>query len=165
MPFEQIGATTIRFRARDSDNRSSAWQQLDVRLVPVADRLNAEWDQTSFSVGVPVGTGYTFSATGLPEGVAINSNTGLISGTVGWNTAGVYTAIVTETGAGSSSSVTFQWKIVDYNGPPVVRNRLPFAINPGPQSNNEGDSVTLPLVASDPDLDPLTYDIVGLPAG
>jgi Zn-dependent metalloprotease len=54
---------------------------------------------------------YAWSATGLPPGLAINATTGLISGTP--TTAGTYSAVVTVSDQGKTSSVT-----------------VPFTINP-----------------------------------
>lgn len=41
----------------------------------------------------------------------------------------------------------------------------PSIVDPGTQTNDVGDSVNLPIVASDPDGDPLGYSASGLPAG
>ncbi|GIH08262.1 hypothetical protein Rhe02_63290 [Rhizocola hellebori] len=52
---------------------------------------------------------YTWSATGLPTGLSINSSTGLISGTA---RAGIYATTVTAVDAtGATSSAQFQWTI------------------------------------------------------
>ena len=44
-------------------------------------------------------------------------------------------------------------------------NNLPTISNPGAQSHIVGDTVNLPITASDPDGDTLTYSASGLPAG
>jgi hypothetical protein len=44
-------------------------------------------------------------------------------------------------------------------------NQAPDITNPGDQTNNEGDSVSLELSASDPDCDSLTFSASGLPTG
>jgi hypothetical protein len=55
-------------------------------------------------------TPYTWSATGLPTGLAINSSTGVISGSVG--RAATYTVTVTAVdAAGRSASTQFGWGV------------------------------------------------------
>jgi|GEM_PF-1850659 len=49
--------------------------------------------------------------------------------------------------------------------PPTASNEPPVAANPGPQSNVEGDTVSVPISAIDPDNDSLAYEATGLPAG
>ncbi|MFI7672136.1 S8 family peptidase [Actinophytocola sp. NPDC049390] len=58
---------------------------------------------------------YTWSATGLPSGIAINSGTGQMSGTP--TTAGTYTVTVTVTDSASrTGSATFTWTISPEGG-------------------------------------------------
>ena len=44
-------------------------------------------------------------------------------------------------------------------------NQPPVAQNPGDQTSAEGETVTLPIEASDPNSDPLTFSAANLPAG
>nr|WP_020519054.1 M14 family zinc carboxypeptidase [Catelliglobosispora koreensis] len=52
---------------------------------------------------------YTWSATGLPAGLSINSSTGQVTGTP--TTAGTSNVTITATGAGLSGSASFTWTV------------------------------------------------------
>jgi putative Ig domain-containing protein len=70
---------------------------------------------TSLTLTASGGTGtYTWSATGLPPGLSLNSSTGVISGTP--TTAGTYSVTVTATSSGNSGSATFTWTISPSGG-------------------------------------------------
>ncbi|MHB8736881.1 MAG: putative Ig domain-containing protein, partial [Terriglobales bacterium] len=104
----------------------------------------------------------TYDATNLPTGLSIDSNTGLISGTVDpTSTLGTpYAVSVTATDEATNltASQTFNWTINATNVAPVLTS-------PGNQTNAAGDVVSLSLAASDADGDSLTYTASGLPPG
>ncbi len=99
----------------------------------------------------------SFSATGLPTGLSIDSKTGVISGTIDpqASNGSPYTVTVFAYDSGKSSSVSFNWLVADSN-PPT------FSPING-QVSNEGDTITL---ATNPvDADPGTIQAIGLPPG
>ncbi len=99
----------------------------------------------------------SYSATGLPDGLSINSSTGLISGTI-TAAAQVFAVEVTVDDQTNTTSVNFNWTVTPDNDPPVVTN-------PGNQTNGEDDTVSLQIAATDADGDTLTYSAAGLPPG
>ena len=101
----------------------------------------------------------TYSATGLPAGLSINSGTGVISGTP--TTAGTSTVTVTATDTtGVKGSATFTWTVNAATGNTVT------VTNPGSQSGTVGTAASLQVSASDSASgQTLTYTATGLPAG
>ncbi len=129
-----------------------------IAISPPLDQSNALGDVVSVPVSATTATGdtLTYSATSLPPGVSINSSTGLISGTIA-NTASIttpYEVTVTVNDGAISASSSFVWTV----------GYLTLT-NPGDQTNASGDSVSLPLTASDNMGDALTYNANGLPPG
>jgi putative Ig domain-containing protein len=101
----------------------------------------------------------TYSATGLPAGLSINSSTGLISGTP--TTAGTNSVTVTATDTtGAHGSATFTWTISSTVGNTVT------VTNPGSQTGTVGTAASLQIAATDSASgQTLTYSATGLPAG
>src|SRR6202044_1891813 len=84
----------------------------------------------------------TYSATGLPAGLSVNSSTGLISGTP--TTAGTSTVTVTAKDAtGASGSASLSWTVNPAGGNTVT------VTNPGSQTSTVGTAVSLQMQASD----------------
>ncbi len=136
----------------------------DPVLDPIGAQSDAEGDTISLAVTAAdpnAGDVLTFSATGLPDGLTINSSTGAITGTVTQTaaTGSPYTTTVTvDDGVGGTDDETFQWDIAAVNVAPV-------ATNPGTQTSNEGDTVSVTIAATDADGDTLTFSATGLPTG
>jgi hypothetical protein len=78
---------------------------------------------TPLAIGAadPDGDALIYSATLLPSGVTINTATGVISGTVGFNAAATNAVQVTVTdGNGGTATAAFNWTIADSAPPPVA---------------------------------------------
>ena len=77
----------------------------------------------------------------------------------GINDAGQYDFSISVTDNKSAPITnTVHLTVLNVNAPPLVTN-------PGPQSSQIGDAISLAIVASDPDQDVLTYTAQNLPAG
>jgi YVTN family beta-propeller protein len=130
---------------------------------PIITSVAAQSSPRSFAASLqiqasdPDGNSLTYSATGLPTGLAINSSTGLISGTVSAKATATNTTAVTVNDGTLSASTSFTWATTA-PAPPVVAN-------PGSQSSPVGQGASLQISATDPQGAPLTYAATGLPAG
>ena len=102
----------------------------------------------------------SWSATGLPAGLSINSGSGLISGTVSASALALNAVTVTVSDGSLTASANFVWYAT---APPS--NAAPTVYDPGVQTTIRGSIVTLTPMATDPDGDTLTWTALGLPAG
>jgi hypothetical protein len=101
----------------------------------------------------------TFTATGLPTGLNLNSATRTVSGTL--QTAGTYNVAVTVSDGSLSVSRAFTWIV----SAQTATNQPPTLMQPPNQSGVVGSSAMLSLTASDPENAALTVTATGLPAG
>jgi hypothetical protein len=148
-----------------SDGSSSAvryftWTVNDpVSLADPGNQVSTNGDTVSLSLNASTTTssGLTFSATDLPAGLTLNATTGVISGTIATATDGPYVAYMTvsATDGTYSASRTMTWRVND----PVNLT------NPGLQSNEDGDTVSLQISASTSTTGTLSYSATGLPSG
>ena len=106
----------------------------------------------------PDGDTLTFGATGLPDGLALDSSTGAVTGTVSLVGSSSVEVSVAD-GRGGSDTASFTWDVID------IPNQSPTLVNPGNQSDFVGDAVSLTLSASDPDGGTLAFSASGLPTG
>ena len=154
-------ATVVASNGTAADSQSLYWTvNPRVAVTAIDGQLNVEGDTVSLQVDASeTGATLTYSATGLPTGLSINSSTGLISGTVATAVSGSFDVIVTASDGTYSSDVEFTWLIHHAN------NSAPTLTDPGMQPNTVGDYVSLQVTANDADDDTLTYSAEGLPYG
>ena len=133
-----------------------------VSVTNPGNQTNADNDTVSLPISASDQTGaaLSYTATGLPPGLAIDPTSGLISGTIGWtaDTGSPYSVTVTATdSSGYSGSASFTWTVSYYDEVSVT--------NPGKQTNADNDTVSLPISASDQTGAALSYTATGLPPG
>ncbi|OIJ98779.1 hypothetical protein BIV25_12165 [Streptomyces sp. MUSC 14] len=88
----------------------------------------------------------TYSASGLPTGLSINSSTGLISGTA--SAAGTYQVTVTATDStGATGSTSFTWTVGTSGGGGCTSSQL--VANPGFESGSTGWTATSGVITND----------------
>ena len=101
----------------------------------------------------------TYTATGLPAGLSINSASGLITGTTAATGTSTVTVTATDT-TGAAGSASFTWTVNAATGNTVT------VTNPGSQAGTVGTAASLQVSASDSASgQTLTYTATGLPAG
>ncbi|MFQ6145485.1 putative Ig domain-containing protein [Streptomyces seoulensis] len=92
------------------------------------------------------GAALTYSATGLPTGLSINSSTGLITGTA--TTAGTYQVTVTaKDSTGATGSTSFTWTVGSGGGGTCSATQL--LANPGFESGSTGWTGTSGVITND----------------
>ncbi len=150
----------------DTDTDTFTWTVVNANQAPVfstdlSDQSDAEGDIVSLDANASDADldTLTYSATGLPDGVSIDSGTGVISGTLSTTSSGTHNVTVTVSDAIDTDADTFTWTVANANQPPV------FSTDIVDQFDDEGDVVSLDANASDADLDTLTYSATGLPGG
>src|SRR6185437_14871345 len=115
---------------------------LDPVVTNPGAQINTQGDVLALQVQAtdPAGNGVSYSATGLPQGLTIDSGSGLISGVLSnMSAAGSpYTVTVTAADGGNIGSTTFTWSVTNQNV---------TVANPGTQSNTGGNIVSLQVSA------------------
>jgi len=120
---DQVSVTVT---ASDGSNTSSPVTSAAVTVVNtnptfdqnLQDRSNAEGDVVSFSAGAgdPDGDTLTYAATGLPAGVTIDAESGLVSGSIASGAAGSSpypVAVTVHDGTTVDATDTFTWVVTD----------------------------------------------------
>ncbi len=157
------GPFTPTVTATDGSSTASTtfnWQVANaISLTNPGDQSTTEGQAASLQIQASNSSGGTLSytATGLPPGLSLNSATGLICGTVplGPVNAGPYPVSVTATDGTFSASISFTWQVSSPIG----------VTDPGDQSNTEGNVVSLQMQGNDPSGATLTFSATNLPPG
>lgn len=97
----------------------------------------------------------TYSASGLPTGLSINTSTGAITGSP--TAAGSYSTTVTVSDGSATDSESFTWTI--------SANNVPMMSAIGVQSGTIGTAISITPMASDADSDSVTWSASNLPSG
>ena len=167
LSFDSAGVYNVTVTVSDgtdTDDAAFTWTVVNVNRPPVitnpGSQTNSEGDSVSLTVAATDADGdtLTFSVSGLPGGLTINASTGQIAGSLPFDSAGIYNVTVTVSDGTDTDNAVFTWTVINVNRPPVITN-------PGSQTNSEGDSVSLTVIASDPDGDTLSFSATGLPGG
>ncbi|WP_405020871.1 putative Ig domain-containing protein [Kitasatospora sp. NBC_00070] len=154
--FQPVNEALTRFGAAVV---VAAPQPDGVTVAAVSDRTTALGTAVELRNSAEGGTApYTWTATGLPAGLAIAAATGTVTGTP--TTAGSSSVTVTATdSAGRAGSTGFSWTVSAGQG-----GGTPVLANPGSQTAYIGKPVSLALRATG-GTTPYTFKAVGLPAG
>ena len=153
------GDHSVTITASDGSLAGSAGFTWTVNRAPTVtnpgDQTSEVGDAVSLAINAsdPDDDALSYSEVGLPPDLSIDATTGVISGTVAATADGDYSVSVTASDGSLTGSASFTWTV----------NRAPTVTNPGDQASDVGDAVTLSIVASDPDIDPLSYTAAGLP--
>jgi hypothetical protein len=173
--YNQSGSYEVTFTATDDGTPPlSASERITVTVTntnrnPVLNAIGnqsvAEGAQLAFTISgsdPDAGQTLTYSAAGLPAGASFDPQTATFTWTPGYDQAGLYT------------NVTFT--VTDNGNPPLsaseqiaisVSNtdRAPQLGALAEQDVAEGAGLSFNVPGADPDNDPLTYGVLGLPAG
>ncbi len=152
---------TVTVTAADGINvasQSFTWSVAHLGMLSPGDQTNGEGDAVSLQIDAfdADGDALSYSASGLPPGLSISTQSGLISGNVAplASDQSPYSVTVSASDGSNSASQTFAWNVTHV-----------LLANPGDQYDKAGDTVSLQVSGSDPDGDTLVYAAAGLPPG
>jgi large repetitive protein len=156
-PYD-VTVTATQSSASISVTQAVEWTVASMYLENPGDQTNIPGDSVdqTFTAADGAGGSPTFSATGLPAGLSIDSGTGEISGTVSTSaiSSTPYSVMVTEADGATSVSQSFQWNV------------QPIALSsPVSVFNTDGDHVRVPISISAPAGDSISFSASGLPSG
>jgi hypothetical protein len=131
---------TVTASGGSNSSQSFPWMVVQVGVTSPGDQTNNEGDTVSLQMQASAASGtLSYSSGALPPGLSLDANTGLISGILAAGAAGTYTVTVAASNGSTSASQTFTWTI----------NPRVNLTTPADQTNLEGDTVSLQVVASE----------------
>jgi cold shock CspA family protein len=151
---------TITVSVNEGPNRPPVLDPIGNKVVTEGSALT--FTATATDLDVP-GNALSFSLSGAPAGASIDPASGAFAWTPSETQHGSHTfdIVVTDDGTPNlSDSKTITVSVIE-------TNRAPALANPGNQTSAEGDSIALPLIATDPDVpaNSLSYTADRLPPG
>ncbi|MGI2059863.1 Ig-like domain-containing protein, partial [Shewanella baltica] len=163
-----VGSHVVLLRVTDTDGLT-AEQSFSITVTNVNDAptisstaitaatQDAAYSYTFAASDTDVGDTLTLSAVTKPSWLSFNAATGLLSGTPGNADVGSHVVLlrVTDTD-GLTAEQSFSITVTNANDAPVATSSTVTLVEDG--------SVTITLTAVDADNDPLTYEVVSLPA-
>lgn len=174
MPSDDQYGATYRINVGVSDSGSPRLSdtqlvQITIPRLNVAPTVTSPGNQQSdegevvalqIAAADPDNDPLRFSATGLPDGLLIDSGSGLISGEVGFDAAAEspFDVTVQATDGGSPAkvgTVSFQWSVAETNRPPIASEVTVLAM--------VGQLTPITLDVVDPDGDELNYTLNSAP--
>ncbi len=119
-------------------NLASTNQNNAPTVSPLANQTNQVGDSINLQINANDSDGDTlsYSASGLPAGLSISNNTGLISGTIATSATSSYTVTVSVNDGTATVDTSFLWS-VSVNGTNVIR--YDFETDQGWSTNPDGD--------------------------
>jgi prepilin-type N-terminal cleavage/methylation domain-containing protein len=154
------GAYAVTVTATDgaglADSAAFTWTVNDLpQLVSPGDQATLTGTPVSLTIARSGGTApFTWSATGLPAGLSINTSTGVISGTPTTVKPATDVTVTVTDKFGKSASTTFKWTIA---APPQVQT-------PAAQTAEVGIATVVQITATG-GATPYTWSASGLPPG
>ena len=118
--FTSAGTYAVTATASDgllSNSKTLTWTIANTNRPPVLAQPSSQTSTEGATVSLalsasdPDGTVVTYGATGLPVGLAVNATTGLIAGTLGTGSVGLYTVIATSSDGSLTATKTFVWGV------------------------------------------------------
>jgi type II secretory pathway pseudopilin PulG len=158
----KVGSRTITVKVTDAigqtDQASFTWTVYALPTITAPGAQRSGIGQPIAPLGIVATctrTPCTFTATGLPAGISIDQNSGVISGTPSATGSASVTVTVTDSGGHAATTAPFSWTV--FAGPTIT--------TPGPRTSTQGTMIATLTVASSCPMGSCTFAATGLPAG